>query len=118
MRAHAQCGPKLPYGLMNEETGRGTYLTHRLSAQGTPRCHPCPASPEVAEFTSIEASGRYEARPRIAARSSEVPDPLGPRGLAPPESAGRRACLTPDVSVPSARCRPRDRNASANRARC
>src|ERR1700712_395711 len=76
MRAHAQCGPKLPYGLMNEETGRGTYLTHRLSAQGTPRCHPCPASPEVAEFTSIEASGRYEARPRIAARSVEVPDPF------------------------------------------
>src|SRR4051812_48666725 len=30
MRAHAQCGPKLPYGLMNEETDRGTHLTHRL----------------------------------------------------------------------------------------
>src|SRR6185312_722747 len=46
MRAHAHCGPKLPYGLMNEEPGRGTHLTHRLLAQGIARCHPCPASPE------------------------------------------------------------------------
>src|ERR1700744_169776 len=34
MRAHAQCGPKLPYGVWNEETGKGTNLTHRLAAQG------------------------------------------------------------------------------------
>src|SRR3954471_2028721 len=46
MRAHARCRPKLPYGLTNEETGRGTHLTHGLLAPGTFRCHPCPASPE------------------------------------------------------------------------
>src|SRR5215831_12546963 len=34
MRAHARCGPKLPFGVLNEETGRGTNLTHGLAAPG------------------------------------------------------------------------------------
>src|SRR3954465_103727 len=46
MRAHAQCGPKLPYGLTNEETGRGPPLGAGLFRPGPFRCHPCPASPE------------------------------------------------------------------------
>src|SRR6201746_2418517 len=39
MRAHAQCGPKLPYGLMNEETGR-----ERQSDSRALRPRHCPAS--------------------------------------------------------------------------
>src|SRR3954467_12809757 len=101
MRAHAQCGPKLPYGVVNEETGRGTYLTHGLRAPGTAGV--IPARPRRKVENLLQSRHREDTRHRPA-----IPVPSGRRLEAEPDpfggvTSGRRAEALASAPAPRRR---------------